>query len=77
MIWVQLAILVVSTILSMVLAPKPKSPKPVALSDFDVPTAEEGRPMPVVFGSVTVKGSNVVWYGDLGTKAIYKKGGKK
>jgi hypothetical protein len=73
----NLAILVVSALVSYALAPKPPQPKPAALSDFDVPTADEGRPIPVVFGTVTVTGPNVIWYGDLGVEAIRKKGGKK
>lgn len=73
----NLAILVVSALVSYALAPKPPQPKPAALSDFDVPTADEGRPIPVVFGTVTITGANVVWYGDLGVEAIRKKGGKK
>ena len=39
--------------------------------------AEEGKAIPVVFGDAWVKGSNVVWYGDLRTTAITKKSGKK
>ncbi len=63
--------------MSVALAPKPPQPKPASLSDFDVPTAEEGRPIPVVFGTVTITGPNVIWYGNLRTEAIRKKGGKK
>jgi len=63
--WVQLAILVITTLISYALAPKPPKSKPPSLEDFDVPTAESGRPIPVVFGEVTVTGPNVVWYGDL------------
>lgn len=74
---IYIAILLATTALSMALAPKPPKPMPALLQDFDVPTAEEGRPIPVVFGTVTITGPNVVWYGDLGTKAIKKKGGKK
>ena len=48
-----------------------------SLSDVDAPTAEEGRPIPVVFGTVLLRGSNVVWYGDLEADPIKKKGGKK
>jgi hypothetical protein len=70
-------VLVVSTAISIALAPKPPSPKPATLADFDVPTAEEGRPIPVVFGTKVIRGANVVWYGDLSTQAIRKKGGKK
>lgn len=74
--WVYLAVLVVAAIVSYALAPKPPTPKPPALEDFDIPTAEQGRPIPVVFGTVTVTGPNVVWYGDLKTDPIKKSGGK-
>ena len=74
---VQLAVLVVTTAISIALAPKPERPKPAALSDFDLPTADPSRPIPIVFGTWKVKGPNVVWYGNLRTIAIRKKGGKK
>lgn len=51
-------------VISYLLQPKPKQPKPEATKDMDSPTAEAGRPIPVVFGTVTVKGLNVLWYGD-------------
>lgn len=73
----HLIIIVVSALISMALAPKPPRPKPAELSDVDAPTAEEGRPIPVVFGMVLIKGPNVVWYGDLAAEPIKKKGGKK
>lgn len=68
--------LIAAIILSYALAPKPPSAKPAALEDFDVPVAEEGRPIPVVFGTVTVTGANVLWYGALTTKPVKSKGGK-
>jgi len=74
---IYIALMVATAALSASMAPKPPKPKPASLETIEVPTAEEGRPIPVVFGTVTVKGANVVWYGDLGTKAIKKKGGKK
>jgi uncharacterized membrane protein len=75
--WVQLVIMIVSALISYALAPKPPQPKPASLTDFDAPTAEEGRPIPVVFGTVWIKGPNVLWYGDLRSVPIRKKGGKK
>lgn len=77
MYWVQLILLVVSYFVSAALAPKPPMPKPAALEDFDIPVAEQGRPIPVVFGTVTLTGANVLWYGDLRTTAIKENGGKK
>ncbi|MCL6619128.1 MULTISPECIES: hypothetical protein [Pseudomonadota] len=75
--WYIVAI-VVTALISIALQPKPPAPKPAALEDFDAPTAEEGRPIPVVFGAVLIRGANVVWYGDLSAEPIKKKsGGKK
>lgn len=73
----QIFAFIISSLLSAALAPKPPAPKAASLSDFSVPTAEEGRPIPVIFGTVVVKGANCVWYGDLGKKAIKSKKGKK
>ena len=70
-------VLVAALFISTALAPKPPQPKPAALEDFDVPVAEEGRPIPVVFGTVTITGPNVMWYGDLRSTPIQSKGGKK
>lgn len=72
-----LVILVVSALVSYALAPKPSPPKPASLEDFDAPTAEEDREIPVVFGTVTITGPNVIFYGNLRSEAIRKSGGKK
>ena len=52
---------------------KPNNAKASSLDDFDIPTAEEGRSLQIFAGKVKIDGSNVVWYGDLSTKAIKKK----
>ena len=44
--------------------------------DFEATTAEEGKTIPVVFGTCW-RGHNVVQYGDISTKAVKAKGGKK
>jgi len=75
--WFYLAILVVSVVLSVALAPKPPKPRPPELGDVEAPTAEEGKAIPVVFGTVWITGANVIWYGDLRTTPIKKSGGKK
>lgn len=73
----QLAIIVVSSLLSNALRPKVAPPKPAGIEDVDAPTAEEGKPIPVVFGTVWITSPNLIWYGDLRTTPITKKGGKK
>jgi len=75
--WPQIIIMIVALIVAVALAPKAPTPKPASLEDFDVPVAEEGRPIPVVFGTVTITGANVLWYGDLRSTPIKSKGGKK
>ena len=82
MVWnfvIQIVISLVLTAISYALTPRPKTelPKAAGLDDFDLPTAEEGRPIPVVFGTVLLRGPNVVWAGDLRVDPIRKKGGKK
>ena len=69
------ALLVASTLIMRVLAPKPKGPKAAALEDFTVPTAEVGRPIPWVFGTRKIKDPNCIWYGDLRTNRKKKGGG--
>jgi len=67
--------MVVSFVLSELLAPKPKTEqaKPADLGDFNFPTAEEGRVIPVVYGTVKLSAPNVIWYGDLKQVAVTKK----
>jgi len=69
--WAALAISLAISIISYMIMPKPKAPKPEAAKDLEDPTAEAGRPIPVVFGTITVKGLNVLWFGDKG-KRTYK-----
>lgn len=75
--WDIVIYLVVAAVISYALAPKPPSQPPPSLDDVSAPTAEEGRPLGVIFGTVWITGPNVVWYGDLRTTPIRKKGGKK
>jgi len=62
--WLIVVAAVVSVGVSLLLAPKIKTPKPDAVKDLEDPTAEAGRPIPVVFGTMTVKGLNLLWYGE-------------
>lgn len=75
MVWVQFIYFVVTLVLSIALSPKPQKPRAAALDDFEFPTAEEGRPIPVIFGEMEVTGANVLWYGDLDVRAIRKRSG--
>lgn len=61
---VQLIIAVVLAVVAYMLTPKPKQPKPPAAQDQDAPTSEAGRPVPVIFGKMTVQGVNILGYWD-------------
>jgi predicted MFS family arabinose efflux permease len=66
--WLIILAAVASVALSLLLMPRPKTPKPEAAKDLDDPTAEAGRPIPVVFGTITVKGLNLLWFGEKSLK---------
>lgn len=75
--WVQLAIAVAMMVISYAMtASMNQSMKPEAGS-LDIPTAEEGGNVPVVFGENLLKNTNVIWYGDPKITKIKSKGGKK
>lgn len=73
MVWVQIAMLVVSMVVSYVRRPKPRAAVPAGLGDVTVPTAEDGREAPVLFGTKITKAPNVVYYGAFAVEAIRKK----
>lgn len=75
--WVQLAILVISSLIQYALAPKPPKPKPASLEDFDIPQTEAGAPFAMFFGENLDESAVVAWYGSLSSKPIKAKGGKK
>lgn len=62
--WLIILAAVALTAIQFLLRPKIKAPKPEAAKDLENPTSEAGRPIPVVFGTMTVKGLNALWYGD-------------
>lgn len=67
---VQIVIAIVIAMIAYALAPKPKAPKPDTSQQLEAPTAEAGRPLPVVFGEVTIQSPNCLWYGDLETVVV-------
>lgn len=70
--WWYIAVFVVALVVAYSMAPKPQNAKPAAFEDITVPTIEDGREIAVLFGSRTIEGANLVWYGDLRTVAIRK-----
>jgi len=71
--WIAIGIAVFGLVASYYLQPTPQLPdNALAAESVDVPTADAGRKIPVIFGRVMVKDSNVVWWGDLRTTEIIR-----
>ena len=60
--WAQLAFSIIMAVVSYALQPRPKAPVPAAATEMDSPTASAGTPLPVVFGTMTVKSANFLGY---------------
>jgi hypothetical protein len=69
MFWVLLFLFVGTTALSALLQ-NHQGIKASGLGDFTAPTADATRVIPVIWGTVKLTGPNVIWYGDLRSKAI-------
>ncbi len=66
MIWVQLLMWVVSFVLTDYFRERLPSQTASGLGDFNIPTATEGRPVPIcVGGTVRFEAPNCIWYGDF------------
>jgi hypothetical protein len=70
--WQYVVLFIVSLLIAVSRMPKPESRKPQAFEDFDAPTAEEGREIPVLFGTRLIEGPNLVWYGDFKSAPIQR-----
>ena len=70
--WVQIAVYIAMMVVSYLLQPKPKTSIPAASEDIDVPRAQEGGCIPVVFGTRDISSANVAWYGDVRSDPIKK-----
>lgn len=62
--FVQLLIGLATSAFGYLLMPKPKATQPEETVDFEEPTAEEGRSIPVIFGTVRISGLNVLFAAD-------------
>lgn len=77
--WEYLIVWVITTVLSVMLAPRPKmqDAQPGQFGDKDIPIASADAPIPVLFGTRVISQPNVVWWGDVMVRAIRKSGGGK
>ena len=61
--FVQLLIGLALNIIAYLIMPKPKQTTP-EIENMDNPTSEAGKPLPVPFGTITIKGLNCLWSGE-------------
>lgn len=69
---IYIVVMVIATVLSVVLRPKPNIPQLLPGQVDNVPVAEEGKPIPVIFGTRYVRQPNVVWWGKVRPVPIVK-----
>jgi hypothetical protein len=73
MFWLVLLLFIATTVIGELLKPKGQKPTAGALGDFNFPTAQEGRAIPYVCGTVKIGGGNTVWWGDLKVVPLKKR----
>ena len=66
-------------IVAYLILPKPKGPKPEAVKDAEDPEARAGEPIPLLSGSMTIKGLNMLYFAQKSTqvRTITEGSGKK
>ena len=75
--WVQIAILVASYLISSATSAKAPKPKPEALTSEDLPQTEGGTGHYVIFGDVWISDCVVPGTGHERMQAVKSKGSKK
>jgi hypothetical protein len=61
---IKMLVVITVLVVAYLIMPKPKQSKPDSARDMENPTAEAGREMPVIFGTKTIKGLNVLDFTD-------------
>ena len=69
---IQIVISLVLMVAAYLLMPKPKTESTTA-GDMENPTASAGSPIKVVFGTITIKDPNILWFGDKETNTFSTK----
>lgn len=62
--FLYLLLAIIVNVIAYLLAPKPKKNKPPEVEETKDPVAEAGKPIPVIFGTLTKKELNILWFGD-------------
>lgn len=74
---IAIALMIVSAVISTLLAKRPTDAQPSTLGDFNLPNIVEGTPQTVIFGDCWVTSWQVLWYGNLSNEPITADSGKK
>lgn len=74
--WPIIAQLLVSAVTAAVSYAMQEKPSDALDSTKERPTSQDGMIIPWAFGTVTVRGVNCLWYGDVSTHEIIANGGK-
>lgn len=77
--WVQLAILIISIIVTVATRPHAKGNQAAAatMDDFDIPQAKEGTPQMIIFGDCWCTDWTVIGMGNFRSSPIRSGGGGK
>lgn len=65
--FVWLIVALAFNVLAYLIMPKPKTDADSQTPETDNPTAQAGKPIPIIFGEKWVKDPNILWYGDKKT----------
>jgi len=68
-------VIIISAVLAIVLAPKPSIPAVSAGDLQNIPVVEQGKPIPVLFGTRFIMQPNVIWWGGAFNTPIRKEMG--
>lgn len=60
--WLKLILFVAAAVISYLLRPQVKQENP-SIQNMDDPTADAGKPIPVIRGTMLTKSTNLLWYG--------------
>lgn len=71
-IWVNLALLLVSYMLTAAMTPKAPKPPVESFKDFDLPQTDDGTPQAVIFGDCWSSDWTVIGVGNYRTTEIRK-----
>jgi hypothetical protein len=73
----QVFLFVLSLAVSAAMRKDPERGKAPSLDDFQIPTAEDGKIIPVLFGTREIAAYNVVWHGDLVSESYNQRDNSK